>query len=71
MVDYLTVMLEGKYTEQFLAKAGKDAPKFSDADLKVISSPLDFVGINVYTAHAYVQATEEPPGPQRTATIAG
>jgi hypothetical protein len=24
------------------------APKFTDEDLKVIGSPLDFVGINVY-----------------------
>lgn len=58
---YLTVMLEGKYTDQFLASAGKDAPKFTDADLSIISSPLDFVGINVYTTHAYVAASNEPP----------
>jgi len=59
---YLTVMLEGKYTEHFLATAGRDAPKFTEADLKIISSPVDFVGINVYTTHAYCLASSESPG---------
>jgi len=45
---FLTVMLEGKYTDAYLKTAGKDAPKFTDDDLKVIASSLDFVGINVY-----------------------
>ena len=45
---FLTVILEGKYTDAYLKEAGKDAPKFTDEDLKVIAAPLDFVGINVY-----------------------
>src|SRR5262249_41679305 len=36
---FLTVMLEGKYTDAYLKEAGKDAPKFTEADLKTISSP--------------------------------
>src|SRR5205085_2521603 len=31
---YLTVMLEGKYTDAYLQSAGADAPKFTDEDLK-------------------------------------
>jgi len=57
---FLTVMLEGKYTEAYLKQAGADAPKFTDEDLKIISSPLDFVGINVYRPIAYVLASEAP-----------
>jgi beta-glucosidase len=57
----LTVMLEGRYTDAFLSAAGADAPKFTDADLKAIASPLDFVGINVYMP-TYVRATDAPPG---------
>ena len=57
----LTVMLEGRYTDAFLAAAGADAPKFSAEDLKAIASPLDFVGINVYMP-TYVRATATPPG---------
>jgi len=57
----LTVMLEGRYTDAFLSSAGADAPKFSDADLKTIASPVDFVGINVYTP-IYVRAVDASPG---------
>lgn len=59
---YMTVMLEGKYTDAYLKKAGKDAPKFTDDDLKVISSPLDFVGINLYRPMNYVLASDKAPG---------
>jgi beta-glucosidase len=57
----LTIMLEGRYTDAFLSSAGADAPKFSDEDLKTIASPIDFVGINVYTP-TYVRAIGTPPG---------
>src|SRR5262245_14894350 len=46
--DFTTVMLEGRYTDDYLKETGKDAPKFTDDELKTIASPLDFVGINVY-----------------------
>ncbi len=58
---YLTLMLEGRYTERFLAAAGADAPSFTDEDLKAIASPLDFVGINVYMP-AYVRASANAAG---------
>ena len=59
---YLTVMLEGKYTDAYLKEAGKDAPKFTDEDLKIIASPVDFVGINVYRPTVYVLASDQAPG---------
>jgi beta-glucosidase len=58
---YLTVVMEGRYTEAYLASAKADAPKFTAEDLRTISSPLDFVGINVYTP-VYVRAVGAPPG---------
>jgi beta-glucosidase len=58
---YLTVILEGRYTDAFLSSAGSDAPKFMPEDLKLISSPLDFVGINVYVPK-YVRAVDAAPG---------
>jgi beta-glucosidase len=58
---YLTVILEGRYSDAYLAAAGADAPKFTDADLRTIASPLDFVAINVYTP-IYVRASDAPPG---------
>ena len=59
---YLTVMLEGSYTDAYLEAAGADAPKFTPEDLKVIASPVDFVGINVYMPNWYVRAIDEAPG---------
>jgi len=59
---YLTVILEGKYTEGFLAQAGKDAPKFTAEDLGIISSPIDFVGLNVYKPDHYVLAADNARG---------
>ena len=45
---YLTVIEEGRYTDEYLKRLGADAPIFTPDELKTISSPLDFVGINVY-----------------------
>lgn len=59
---FLGPMMEGRYMDNFLEKAGKDAPKFTDEDMKIIGSPLDFVGINVYIPQCYVVASDEPPG---------
>jgi len=46
--QYLTVLLEGRYTDMYLKRLGANAPQFTPADLAVISSPIDFVGINIY-----------------------
>ena len=59
---YLTVMLEGKYTDAFLADNGNDAPKFTAEDLSIISSPVDFIGLNVYTPAHYVVAADNARG---------
>jgi beta-glucosidase len=59
---FLGVVLEGKYTDGFLSYAGKDAPKFTDAELKIISSPVDFVGLNIYAPQFYVVAKDRAPG---------
>jgi len=45
---YLTVIQEGRYTDLYLKRLGADAPKFNAEDLKIIGSPIDFTGINVY-----------------------
>jgi beta-glucosidase len=51
---FLTVMLEGRYIDAYLEKAGNDAPKFTLAELEIIAEPIDFVGINVYRPSMYV-----------------
>ena len=58
---YLTAVLEGRYTERYLRRLGPNAPKFTDADMKTIGSPLDFVGTNCYTA-SYARADSSGDG---------
>jgi len=38
---YLTVILEGRYTDAYLASEGANAPNFDAEDLKIINSPLE------------------------------
>ncbi|MEY9951847.1 GH1 family beta-glucosidase [Leifsonia sp. EB34] len=59
---YMTVMLEGAYPDSYLAEAGSAAPRFTDEELETISTPLDFVGINVYRPSAYVEPSEDSRG---------
>jgi beta-glucosidase len=58
---YLTAIMEGRYTDAYLARAAADAPKFTDADMKAIGSPVDFVGLNIYTP-AYIRADDSASG---------
>jgi beta-glucosidase len=58
----LGVILEGKYTDWFLEYAGAASPKFTADELKIISSPNDFVGLNIYAPQFYVVASDRAPG---------
>jgi beta-glucosidase len=46
--QYLSVIMEGRYTGSYLKRLGADAPRFTPEEMKVIGSPVDFVGLNVY-----------------------
>ena len=59
--QYLTVLMEGRYTDSYLRELGADAPHFTEEELKIISTPLDFVGINIYTTNEVVPA-DAPSG---------
>jgi beta-glucosidase len=52
--QYITVVLEGRYTDRYLRNLGADAPHFTPEELKIISTPLDFLGINIYTTQEAV-----------------
>ena len=72
---YLTVIREGKYTDLYLKRLGANAPKFTAEEMKIIGSPLDFQGLNVYqpmwiravtpedNAHDHEQGYADVPGP--------
>lgn len=59
---FLNVIIEGKYTDGFLAYAGANAPKYTGDELKIIGSPNDFIGLNIYAPQYYVVAPEHAPG---------
>ena len=59
--QFLTAVMEGKYTDGYLAREGANAPKVEPGDMEAIGSPLDFVGLNVYTPE-YVRADGSAAG---------
>ena len=58
---FLTALMEGKYIDEYLSQEGANAPHVEADDFKAIGSPLDFVGLNVYTPF-YVRADSSPLG---------
>ena len=58
---FLTALMEGKYIDEYLHREGANAPHAEPGDFKAIGSPLDFVGLNVYTP-TYVRADSSPLG---------
>jgi beta-glucosidase len=58
---FLTALMEGKYIEEYLRHTGANAPRVEAGDFAAIGSPLDFVGVNVYTP-TYVSAADAPMG---------
>lgn len=59
---FLTALMEGKYTDEYLATEGSNAPKVEPGDMKAIGSPLDFVGLNCYIPDYYVRADDSKSG---------
>ncbi len=59
---YLTTILEGRYPDDYLASQGLNGPKIAAGDMAVIGSPLDFVGLNVYTPTYVAAAVDDPAG---------
>ncbi|MHB1699365.1 MAG: GH1 family beta-glucosidase [Acidobacteriaceae bacterium] len=58
---FLTVIMEGRYTDAYLERLGAAAPKFAPEDMKAIGSPLDFIGLNIYEP-TYVRADGSQKG---------
>lgn len=58
---FLTALMEGKYIDAYLEREGANAPQVQPDDFKAISSPLDFVGLNIYTP-MFVRADESRQG---------
>jgi len=58
---FLTAVMEGRYLDSYLVNEGANAPDFTEAEMKTISEPLDFVGLNMY-APDLVRAADNAEG---------
>lgn len=59
---YLVPLLEGAYLPSYLEACGPDAPRFTDADLRTLAQPLDFLGLNLYSGRYIRHSPEAPRG---------
>ncbi len=53
--DRLTLIREGKFTPEYVKATGEYMPEYTDEELKMISTPMDFQGVNLYAPN-YVMA---------------
>lgn len=58
---YLMPIMEGAYHPAYLQSQGDDAPRFTEEEMRVIATPLDFVGLNLY-APTYIRPAPGSPG---------
>lgn len=73
-VIYSDPIFLGRYPEEFLNKYESILPRFGQNDMKLISQPIDFLGINLYFGN-YIEAgcdnepvvLSNPPGFAKTA----
>lgn len=54
-------ILKGAYAEWWLEEQGADRPDIRDGDMKLISSPTDFLGVNVYSG-VFTEPSEDALG---------
>lgn len=47
----LAPIFHGDYPANYLRRCGKNRPKIEPGDLKLISQPTDFLGLNIYSGH--------------------
>jgi beta-glucosidase len=57
----LMPLLTGRYNVPWLAAQKEDAPKFTEADMKLIGQPLDMLGFNCYTG-SYIRSAQNELG---------
>ncbi len=58
---FLTAVLEGRYTERYLNDTGENGPRWTSDEMEIISTPVDFVGLNLYFP-VHVRAADSEQG---------
>lgn len=71
---WLDPIVFGSYPENILSECADILPKITEGDMKLISAPIDFIGLNIYTGtmfeadeHNAGRAVPFKPGSPRTA----
>jgi beta-glucosidase len=54
-------IFKGAYAPWWLEEQGADAPEIRSGDMELISSPTDFLGINIYSGH-FVEPSQDALG---------
>ncbi len=63
-------MLEGRYTDAYLSRGRRRRAEIhADGISTIIASPVDFVGLNVYSPGLYVLPSEGGAGLRRAVEI--
>jgi beta-glucosidase len=57
----LLPIIEGAYRQSFIDRMGANMPEYTDAEMKIIGSPCDFMGFNIYSG-APVRAADNEKG---------
>jgi beta-glucosidase len=68
---YLNVMLDGRYSAGYLEEHAQHLPSTYLEDNQVISSPLDFIGINCYAPKYVAMDPQNPDGWQSIPLASG
>ena len=55
---FITAIMEGGYPASYLEAEGSDAPEVKEGDFKLISAPMDFLGLNIYYGRLVRSAPE-------------
>ena len=64
---YMDPIFRGRYPDDVLAHLGDDAPQVQDGDMRVIRTPIDFLGLNYYTRSLVgSEPIQHPPGTELT-----
>ena len=66
---FLRPVMEGAYAPDYIESAAKQGVTFSDEDMAVIGTPVDFLGINTYCP-SYVRASDTERGYEMVPVLA-
>lgn len=56
---WLDPIVFGRYPQNILNECADILPEINDEDMKIISAPIDFIGINIYTGRPVEEASGE------------